>query len=111
MIKGLLLVTLYLLQKTPDNFHSLHPPGWFIPITISCFTRRVRIYQIYIFKIFYFYYFVQPYYFIFISLYLVTVYVIHDNTNHVYSTFTWLTTLLPFFSLGYLLPIRPFEVH
>ena len=30
LIKGLLLVTLYLLQKTPDNFHSLHPLGWFI---------------------------------------------------------------------------------
>ena len=80
LIKGLLLVTLHLFQKTPDNFHSLCPLGWLIPITISYFTRRVQIYQIYIFKIFYFYYFVQPYYFIFISLYLVIIYVIHDNT-------------------------------
>ena len=111
LIKGLLLVTLHLLQKTPNNLHSLCPLGWLILVTISCFTRRVQIYQIYIFKIFYFYYFVQPYYFIFISLYLLTIYVIHDNTSHVYSTFTWLTTLLPFFPLNYLLPIRPFKIH
>ena len=60
---------------------------------------------------FYFYYFLQPNYFIFISLYLVTIHVIHDNTSHVYSTFTWLTALPPFFPLGYLLPIRSFEIH
>ena len=111
LIKSLLLATLHLLQKTLVNFYSLCPLGWLILVTISCFTRRVQIYQIYIFKIFYFYYFVQPYYFIFISLYLVIVYVIHDNTSQVYSTFTWLTTLLPFFPLNYLLPIRPFRVH